>query len=1049
MRILLTFLLFSVCQLSGQLYETARYADDNGLPSRIVRDVAQDSQGFIWVAGNNGLFKFDGKKFKPFKAALKDTIGLRDNKINTVIAASDDKIWLGTPMGLHVLEKETVKHIKLVENPTESQEYVLSIFEDVQNRLWVGTYGGLFLLEKDGAPIHFLSEGGNSKIAQETIWGISQDHEGTIWVATNEGPYILREGQYYEFRPMAIESEEDLDLDSASFFQYRHYNDSIVLIASSIGLLKGIHKRERLVVSRFNDEEGAMPNYHIQDLEIDDEGNVWLATWKNGLKKYGWTSGGLIEKKIVPKNGFLGMSGDVKAVFKDHQDNVWAANTNGLYKFSKSKDRLLTFPPRHQENCLPNFYGIYAILEDNRSNIWVTTSTALYRFKKEDLLRGICPENYLYFEDTNMQLSRDLFIDTENRLWIGADGGLFVTQLDDDQKPSEFVRYSTADGLPHNWSFEVEQIDKNSFWVGNYHGLLKLTLPEGNLEQPNIEVFAHDNERPESLVNSQAMSIERDANGAFWIGTFSGVSRLIDDFDQGAFKGYTSAYGNFESLSNNSIKKIFNDSSGNLWIATQRGLNLYLPEEDRFLQFGHAEGLPSEYVLGIQQDSKGHLWICTTNGVLKTQFDSSSKRFVEKEYFTAQNGLVDNIPYRNSILIDENDNVFIGSRDGISIFAHRANSDIKTSNFRLALTDLESIGKKEEGFNSVYDRIVDGEIGLSHRENSIKINYAALDFLNPSFNRYRHKFLPSNETWIETGNDAELTYYNLPSGDYELILDGANSLGQWSGDPIRLQVTISPPFWKTNWALFGYMFLLFAVIVLMYRIRMRKKERDWEQKITMEAAIINEREQLRKENAADFHDELGSMLTKISMFLTMAERNLEGNEDPRPFFHKIRANTKGLSTGFRDLLWVIDPQKDSLADTFLRLKSFGEDLFEQSDIDFTTSEFQEVFTERMLNPKTKKQVVMIFKEAMNNCLKYAQAKKANLNLSANGRFSKMEFSDNGSGFDVNKKSKGRGLKNMSNRAESIGARLSMVSSAKGTTIVLDRIPHMGDEFSDK
>ena len=92
---------------------------------------------------------------------------------------------------------------------------------------------------------------------------------------------------------------------------------------------------------------------------------------------------------------------------------------------------------------------------------------------------------------------------------------------------------------------------------------------------------------------------------------------------------------------------------------------------------------------------------------------------------------------------------------------------------------------------------------------------------------------------------------------------------------------------------------------------------------------------------------------------------------------------------------------------------------------------------------------MIFKEAMNNCLKYAKAERVNLKLTANGKFSKMEFSDDGVGFDVHKKSKGRGLQNIKNRANSIDARLCIESSSEGTTIVLDRIPHTSDDFSDK
>ncbi len=100
--ICLIFCLFCVCEsLFAQTYVVTRYADNNGLPSRIVRDVLQDKNGFIWVAGNNGLYKFDGQSFKPFLASLKDTLGLRDNKITTLFEGLDGQLWIGTPKVLH------------------------------------------------------------------------------------------------------------------------------------------------------------------------------------------------------------------------------------------------------------------------------------------------------------------------------------------------------------------------------------------------------------------------------------------------------------------------------------------------------------------------------------------------------------------------------------------------------------------------------------------------------------------------------------------------------------------------------------------------------------------------------------------------------------------------------------------------------------------------------------------------------------------------------------------------------------------------------------
>jgi signal transduction histidine kinase len=222
--------------------------------------------------------------------------------------------------------------------------------------------------------------------------------------------------------------------------------------------------------------------------------------------------------------------------------------------------------------------------------------------------------------------------------------------------------------------------------------------------------------------------------------------------------------------------------------------------------------------------------------------------------------------------------------------------------------------------------------------------------------------------------------------------------------------------------------------------------RELEHKAKLEYALVNEREQLRQENSADFHDELGSKVTKISLFLTLAERSLKNKEDPSAWFNKIRFNIKDLSGGFRDLLWVIDPKKDSLSDTFLRLKDFGEELFETAQIDFRIKGFHINQDKLMLDPQTKKQIVMIFKEAMNNCVKYSECKHAILTISTTKQFSSVELTDDGKGFDLDKKSKGRGLKNMKNRANKINAELNIITNDKGTTIQLHRIPLMSDNF---
>jgi len=1043
----LVTLIFTVGKSFGQLYNVTRYADDSGLPSRIVRDIIQDNKGFIWVAGNNGLYKFDGQEFTPFLASLKDTIGLRDNKINDLLQTSDGKIWIGTPKGLHVLENNEIKYVRLIDNANDSQQYVLNLFEDKDQNLWVGTYGGLFLMDNSGEIVHFLSEEVDAAIAEGAIWGVTQDNKGRIWVAGRDGPYMKDESDNFSFDKLAIRLKGNIINKKPDFYKSIQYNDSLILVESSIGLLRGIVKNDSIItISKFLDLKGdEIRDYTVVSTIIDHNNNIWVGTLKNRYKKFKLIGDRLVEIEVISKNGFLGMSGNVKSVLEDAQQNIWMANTNGLYKLSRDTKGISSFPPRHIENCLKNLYGIYAMIEDKGGHLWITTPTRLYRFKKSDLLDGKCPKDYLVFKDKNMQLSRNLFIDSQNRLWVGADGGLFVTQLDKNYSPGKFVRYTTADGLPHNWSFDIYEENENIFWIGNYTGLVKLSFMNGDLENPKIKVFTSDDDRTDALVNSFTTEVEVDGEGKLWIGTFSGVSKLIDASGLGRFGNYTSTYGNFNNLSNNSIKKIFKDSHNRIWIGTQRGLNLYVPDKDQFIQFGNAEGLPSEYILGIQEDSNQFLWIATTNGVVKTKYNNQSQRFTKLQYFTSQNGLVDNITYKNALFIDSDDNVFIGSRDGLSIFSN-AESGNQERDFNLAITSLESIQKKEKGFTSVSNGIDNNEIKLSYVENSIKIRYAALDFTNTKYNKYRHKFLPINEEWVETGNISELTYYNLSPGKYELVLDGSNNQEIWSEHPIRLTLNIAQPLWKSNLAFVIYALLITGLLRFSYLMRIRKRIQQLERKIKLEKALLNERELLRRENAQDFHDELGSKLTKASLFLTLAERSIKQQEDPTRWFNKIRNNIKELSGSFRDLLWIIDPQKDSLYDTFLRLKDFGEDIFNSIEVDFRTSGYKEGQNEIMLDSQTKKQVILIFKEAMNNCAKYANCNKVHLKLASNGESLTIELEDNGNGFNVKSKSKGRGLKNMIERAKKIDADINITSNDNGTTIRLDRIPHMSDDF---
>ncbi len=1050
--ILALLFLMSIVSLSfGQFYELSRFADNNGLPTRIVRGVFQDNEGFLWVAGNNGLFRFDTKQFKSYYSALKDTTGLRGNKINIVTQSSDNKVWVGTDKGLHYIENDHIIYKQLLENPKDDENYILSIYEDKDQNLWVGTYGGLFVIEKSTDSIFVISKI-NNNIPKVTVWGITQTADEKILFTIDNKVYVSDQNKKFIFHKLKLSFNDGIRLEKTNLFNIKEFGKNFFLIGSSSGLLKGVLSKENiLTINKFKTEKGEpIATYFIEDFLIDSDKNIWIATWQNYFKKYKLINNELVRQDVFIKNGLLNMSSNILSIYEDFQKNIWISNTNGLFKLSEDKGNIFIFPPSHIENCFSGF-SVNALVEDKGKHLWIANNKGLYRFKKLDILNRNCPKDYLFFENSQFNSIHSLFIDSKNRLWVSGKGGISIAQLDNNYSPGKFFTITKKNGLPHNWSFDIHEEDEKNYWSANYIGLLKISFKNEELNKPKIKRYDSSQNRSDALVNSFVLDLQKDANNNVWIGTFNGLSKLISEEETGIFNNYTSTFGNYNHISNNSIKKIFVDKNRRLWVGTQIGLNLYRENTDDFIQFGKNDGLPSEYILGLQEDSKGFLYVATTNGIMKARYKDSTNSFTEFQYYSHEDGLADNITNKNAILIDDEDNVFIGSSKGLSVYTNsKITPELKKKNFNLALISLKTSQSGKQGFASVKRKIKNNKIELSHFENSIQLQYAALDFTNFKYNKYRHKFLPVNNNWIETENISELTYYNISPGEYELILDGSNNNGIWSDNPIHLKIIISPPFWKSNFALIFYALIVIGIIRFFHILKIRKKRKELTQEINLKKALINEREQLRQENTADFHDELGSKVTKVSLYLTLAERSLQNKEDTTKWLSKIRTNINDISDTFRDLLWVIDPKKDTLSDTLLRLKDFGENLFNNTEITFRTSGFSFDKTNYMLDPQTKKQIVLIFKEAMNNCIKYSKCKTVTLNLISSELYSTLELIDDGIGFDPKMETNGRGLKNMMNRAKKMNVDLNVFSTLKkGTTIRLCNIPHMMDDFSSE
>jgi len=1033
----LVFLLVQF-NLLAQLYDVTRYADHNGLSSRIVRDVIQDQHGFLWIAGNNGLYKFDGKHFTPFFSALNDTSGLRANKIQTLIEASDGAVWVATTNGLHVVANDTVRYVPFQEDSSDAHS-ITALFEDTQGSIWIGTHNGLYRRQLLGDHIIQMDTMPDEVVGDQPVWNISEDLLGRIWISTPKGPYTLTLSKNTAFKKPRLRFHDGIQPVDINLFDVIQFSENLFLAESSIGLL-AMREDEAgtLHFNRFKEQTGAepLPTFFIYKSIVAKDKSIWCATWRNNILRFRLRNDTLVHEPIKSSTGMQEMFAHSISVYEDRQSNMWVANANGLFKFSESTAPFLSFPQTSGSDQFGTTMNVNTILTDDHGFLWMSSNNGLYRLRSEDLLSFNTLEDVVHLENSNFEAIQRVQIDDQDRLWILSLQGLAVTQLDKERKPQDFVYYNTKDGLEHDWCYDLVQEDQNTFWISTYTGLVKMELIDGDLAKPQFTVNLDPTKK--NLIELWTPDLAWDKDSSLWVASNGGISEVRLQDDPVVINEYSSSFGDTSSISNNLIKKIYCDHDGRIWVGTQKGLNLFNPADGTFTQFGRSSGLPSEYILGIQQNPTGTFWIATTNGILSAKYDAVQRTFTNQKRFTLEDGLTDNITNRDALLIDDHDQVFIGNSQGLNFYVPGNKKEAVAS--QIAVTVFQSIDGDDQ-FHDLRQSLNDGApISLSYAHNSILLDYALLDFSDPEKNEYRHRLLPQRNSWIYAQNNAKLSYYNLAPGTYELVLDARAFNGSWSSAPIKLHFEIAPPFWRSTWAYLFYGLCLLGATRLGFAWQLKKQVKVVERKAQFERALIAEREKLRQDNAADFHDELGSMVSKISIFLSLAETRYKEQKDPSEFFQKIRANITGLSSGFRDLLWVIDPSKDNLNDTFLHIKDLGEDLFDNTGVDLRTSIVQDQQSTFQLNPQTKKQLVLIFKEVMTNCAKHAQCNRAELQLRVNNGSSSLFFSDNGKGINTNEPSQGRGLNNMRTRAEKSGMTLHIESSEKGTKVTVSNIP---------
>lgn len=973
-----------------------RITTDDGLASNNVYTVWQDRKGYIWVGTSNGLQRFDGKYFLYFP-----------------------------------IEKPK----KLPAQP------VRQILEDKKGRMWIryGEEYGIY----NPADLSFQSiplENIEVRFHGEKLW---MDSRGNIFV-------LLRRNKLLVYDPVAnIFTDKNLPIILPKGFKPNSIFEDVETGLYWIGCEEGMavyDSKNKRTYSKTNNPL-QLPNLDNEDIStvfhyhIDSKRVHWVVYWSPNQKfiAYDEKTQKYITKSETRDYPPVGEYREIASLLETNEGELWYYGVNMLYQFDERK---VTFEPLTHESL--NFTEIYYMYEDKEGGIWVASDEGIYHYANyfPDIKYGFFNEGepkHIFLSLTEIHKKNN----PKKEYWITSWGrGLvFLDEEFKEIKLSNFYK-DTPNSTEYKQPWCILQ-DRNTgkVWMGAQSGVLQLVNPETKaLENHRLPIFR----------NSTIRSISQDEVGNIWFTTQRGdlirfqAGKAVENSSFELireFKGFSFAHlvdkknrvwvctsnnGVYildgktgevirhiddKILSSNKQEKItqLNDS---IFFFGYDLLNAYNfnSGENRILSY--SEGMISNDILHMQTDKDGFLWIYTPIGICRyNYFQNSFTNYSKKDGFgrLERDG-------NGGVLTEDGRLIFTGYHSLVSFNPSQFNSSIKPD--RPSLTNI----KLFDNFLFVDSLNTESKRTFSHHQNAFTFYFSTLDFTNQDKLKYFHRLSEIDQDWQLSGQANMAVYSLLPPGRFTLEFRSENEEGMSS--PIGFfYFRISPPFYETWWfrLLVGAVFL--SIVAVMYRLHINRI-----------LAVVN----VRNRVARDLHDDMGSTLSTINILSAMAKTKL--NTDPvrtSEYISKISDNCQRMMEAMDDIVWSIKPQNDSMDKIIARMREFATNAMEAKDINFRFEIDEDIYKVK-LPMDSRRDLFLVFKESVNNLVKYSRCEKAIVHFSLRKGKLHMRVKDYGQGFELNGADSGNGLNNMKRRAQNMGGELTIISElGEGTEVVLD------------
>ncbi|MBO0949933.1 histidine kinase [Fibrella sp. HMF5405] len=1000
---------------------------DDGLTQGSVYFILKDSRGFMWFGTQDGLNCYDGHRFLTYRPDDHRPGSIRGVNIFGIVEDRQGAIWIGTERGLNRYDRWTnqftcfyTSAVKPGVRPIPSR--TLPFFADDTELLYLSDAEGLVSVNYRLRRKRIIHPSLKPKHEYDLQSSTTRTSAGDVWLHASVGllRYNLAEKKLHRYFSNHTANEFGR---AETVFSFHVDTDNIAWIGTANGLIRFDYKAG---ISRVYNTVGSSKLGPIYSLAEDQQGHLWLGTQEQGILYFDKRARlfGTIESP--PNSSLLISQFEINKIIVDNQGIVWAnIDPNGLVKLvpevfsfdGVSKNYKSGHPPSNKQ--LTNFtirgFAEHAVTPADKAltkpPLWVGTETGINVLDQSSwrVLRHYLTATPHSDVPRHNPIKR-LYVDPYKRMWVGTTGGAYLFHPRDES--FELLTFPPTHAyqadVTENFARDLVAVSADTMLAATEEGIFQLSLAtrqwrkRAELATKNLFSFHWEPHTRRLWVGTYLngfhyYQLPADGSPAPWRQLMTGLS------------GYT-------------VLHIHDDPARHIvWLSTDRGLAALDRQTNRIRFFTERDGLANSFIYGVLPDARNNLWMSTNRGI--SRLDAATTQIKNFGLSDGLQGLEFN---GNALFRTQSGNLLFG---GVNGFNSCQPELYRTSRTNPAV-HLYNLRINDEPYGTDAS-LNESSLKLDYAQNTFSLEFAAMDYLSNSHNRYSYRLSNYDADWVQAGEKNYVRYANVPPGDYVLEVRTANKDGQWSYRVHRLAIQIDPPFWRTV----PFILLLMlsvggAVLIWVRRRENLLRDRQAEQL----RLAFDVQEQVKRDIARDLHDEIGTRLATLKLYTSQIARYVGDEEAPRTLRNAINGLINDTISDVRDLLRELNPRT-------LEQYGFGPALEELLDrINATGAIMAHVSLDENLTRLPTDTEIMLYRivqELINNTLKHANASQIDITCKYRDDRIYLTYADNGQGFNYERVRQGLGIGNIESRVAMLqGVIQWQTEHEKGTSVMI-------------